>query len=166
MQTGAEEILRAWGATVTGAELAKLELSVRLLAERGVIRLRLRGSSMFPAIRPGDIVTAENGHAGVNEGDILLFLRGTSLYAHRVIGFADDRLVTRGDALVAPDCPVSREELCGRIVRIQRLGREFAPPRRPPAYERAIAALCRRSNVFHRIALLLWAARLKLAKDR
>lgn len=139
-------------------DCAAAELARVALGRRVTVRLKLGGSSMFPAVRPGDIATIRCGPDLPSRGDIVLYVRDGCCFAHRVIRFEGGRPVTQGDTLPAPDGPVAEDELLGRIVLIQRGRRCFVPPRTPPAWERAVAALCRRSGFFHRLVMLLWAA--------
>jgi hypothetical protein len=93
----------------------------------------------------------------VSEGDIVLFARDRRLFAHRVITKShqsgDLHLVTRGDAMPAPDSPVSESELLGKVARIQRNGRWIEPSRRLRFAERAVAALVRSSETAARVVV-------------
>lgn len=139
-----------------------------LNSEKGEVReylhIRVAGSSMFPALRPGDLVTVKREPTPVCEGDILLCVREGRLCAHRVIGFQEGMPVTRGDALNVADGPVRDGELVGRVTGIQRGRRFLVPPRRPPVWERAVAALCRRSDALHRFFMLIWSLGRRIAQ--
>ncbi len=119
---------------------------------------------MFPALRPGDQLTIEPiSSVSLQLGDLVAFIGPDGrLCTHRVVGFDAGHPVTRGDAAPAPDGPLAPHQLVGIVSRVQRAARSFAPPRIPPLWERAIAALCRRSDLFHRFVLRLWALRRKL----
>jgi len=123
------------------------------------IRLGVTGSSMFPAVRPGDVLTIQPlGGSPVESGQIILWVRAGRLFAHRVIGFKNGRPITQGDTLVAPDGPVAEAEIVGRVTHIERLGRLVKPGREVSV----IARLCRH-EIFRRGFMRLWALRLKLA---
>jgi hypothetical protein len=94
----------------------------------GSVCLRVCGGSMFPWIRPDDLLFIRATPFGlISRGDIVLYSRGDRLFVHRAIrrfrsrgAPAQDRLITKGDALPQADCPISRAEFLGRVVRIYR----------------------------------------------
>ena len=107
--------------------------------------MRVIGSSMLPAIRPGDIVTVRSGlPARAAIGEVVLFLRESRFFVHRVVGRRGSALVTRGDALATPDPPVEPGEFLGFVVATERGRRPPAGPRQS-ALDRAAASLFRRS---------------------
>lgn len=83
---------------------------------------------MFPWIRPDDILFIRATPFGlISRGNIVLYSRGDRLFVHRAIrrfkargAAAQDQLITKGDALPQADCPISRAEFLGRVVRIYR----------------------------------------------
>jgi signal peptidase I len=102
----------------------------------GEVRLRVFGTSMVPAILPGDQVLIQR--ASLEEilpGEIAVFLRSGRLFVHRVVDrkmlaaapkAADELcLITRGDRQRASDSPVYSSELLGRVVWIERDRREI-----------------------------------------
>lgn len=110
------------------------ELIVEALFRTGRAQIRAVGTSMRPALRPGDILKIERP-AGIPEiGTIVVALRDGGLVAHRVverIGSGDvPTLVTRGDALGNCDSPLSADEVLGKVVSVVRAGRTFAVPDR------------------------------------
>jgi hypothetical protein len=114
-------------------ELLKCQLVVDTLRTFGRIRLQVSGSSMLPAVWPGDILSVCHSEiAHVNLNDIVLSERQGRLCAHRVvdkIGGTDSAcLITRGDQLSVNDPPVFAHELLGRVTLIQR-NRSHMDPR-------------------------------------
>jgi signal peptidase len=110
-----------------------LELAVEVARRFGSLRLRVTGTSMLPAIQPGDLLSI--GRVELREtspGEIVLFARGGRLFAHRIVdrggGSGDPYLVTRGDRLVENDPPVFQSGLLGRVTAIER-GRNRVRPR-------------------------------------
>lgn len=105
-------------------------LAEEVIRTFGEVRLRVFGTSMAPAMLPGDLVTIRR--AAINDisaGDIVLFTRNGRLFVHRVVGqktlspaekIEEARLITRGDRLRHEDPPVSSEELLGRVVSLKR----------------------------------------------
>jgi signal peptidase I len=96
----------------------------------GEVRLRVFGTSMVPAILPGDLVSIHRASLqDISLGEVVMFLREGRLFVHRVVGRkvaanANDSdapfLITRGDRLPHEDPPVSAPELLGRVVTIER----------------------------------------------
>jgi hypothetical protein len=115
----------------TRSEL-KGELFLEVLESTGQAKLAVTGTSMMPAIRPGDILEVHRqGMETILPGDVVLFMRNSGFAAHRVLekmqGLRQSLLITRGDALRVPDPPVSPEELLGRVTAILRGGRRLNP---------------------------------------
>ncbi len=103
----------------------KWDLFVEVLESTGQARLAVTGTSMLPAILPGDILEVHRQSAAeILPGDVVLFARHGGFAAHRVVekaGAPDcPLLITRGDALRVPDPPVTHEELLGRVTAILR----------------------------------------------
>lgn len=93
------------------------------------VRVRVAGSSMVPALWPGDeLLVRALGPAEPSRGDLLLFVRDGRLCTHRLIGRVDDsgapRLITRGDAAVKCDPPKSPQEILGSVVSVFRDGHQ------------------------------------------
>ncbi len=112
------------------------ELKGRLFLEAlrsfGAARLAVTGTSMLPAIWPGDVLEVRRQGVGdAQRGDVVLFLRDGRLVAHRVVERLDreggNLLVTRGDRQRATDPPISNEELMGRVTKVLRGNRRKAP---------------------------------------
>jgi len=117
----------------------------------GTLRLRVTGCSMLPSVWPGDVLLARRLHiAKISKGDIVLFNREGRLVAHRMVstigGPEDPRLITRGDAQLEPDPPVTAAELLGKVVSILRAGKWFEPPRRLNSPARLMAELASHSG--------------------
>jgi signal peptidase I len=101
-----------------------LELAAEIARTFGSLRLRVTGTSMMPAIQPGDVLSIGRVDLGeASPGEIVLFARGGRLFAHRIVdrGSSDEPyLVTRGDRLLENDPPVFQSELLGRVTAIER----------------------------------------------
>jgi signal peptidase I len=103
------------------------ELWIEALRVRGLARLRVRGCSMRPWLRGGEVVEVRSVPAEqVRRGDVVAFARGGGLFVHRVIGKSHGEngtlLITKGDAFPDTDAPVSQEELLGRVTCVERAG--------------------------------------------
>jgi signal peptidase I len=134
------------------AHAVKCELAAEVLRASGTLHFRATGWSMLPAIRPGDLLTVERVDGEIGEGEVILFSRDRRLFAHRVIAGEQNSVTTRGDTMAAPDSPVSREEVLGRVVSILRNGKKIRPDRGSSLRDRAVAGMMRRSNFAARVA--------------
>ena len=139
-------------------EFASIEsacgLAEEVIRTFGVVRLRVFGTSMAPAILPGDLVSIER--ASLNEistGDVVLFQQRGRFFVHRVVdckraaaaGTHEEAcLITRGDRLRNDDPPVNSSELLGRVVSLERNHRKVEIPGRDS--NRWIARLLRASD--------------------
>ena len=129
------------------AALLKNELAAQLLRSVGELRLRVTGSSMLPAVRPGDVLTVRR--CAIDEatrGDIILFTRGRRLFAHRVVACPEGGLVTQGDGIPLPDSPVGPAEFLGKVIHVRRRGSPVYDHSRRTLAGRISAALVRRST--------------------
>jgi signal peptidase I len=104
----------------------------RLVAESvrkcGGIRLRTVGTSMVPAIHPGDVLCIQPVNPNeVSLGDIVVYAREHVLVVHRIVRASADAIephvVTRGDRMLRDDAPIHAGELLGRVVSIERKNR-------------------------------------------
>lgn len=106
-----------------------LDLARQVLTAGHILRFRPQGGSMWPQIRPGDILTVQACQPGdLRLGDLILFrsLPGKAL-VHRLIKFdaACDPIhyQARGDALVYPDPGVPADQILGRVTAYERNNR-------------------------------------------
>ncbi len=132
------------------AGVLKCDLAGEVLRSFGPICFPAVGWSMLPAIWPGDTLVVERvTHDQVHVGDVVVAGRHGKLCAHRVIGAVDDlespRWITQGDALPAPDRPVTRNELLGRVAYLIRAGKCIAVPAELSGLEHLVAKILRRS---------------------
>ncbi len=111
-------------------------MTVDPIIKQGIpVRIPVRGSSMFPFMTTGDsiIVTSPDN---LRKGDIIIFRDPEShdggLICHRIIRIFRQReitfYITRGDALLYEDRPVSSDRVIGKVVRIER--KKVSLPRR------------------------------------
>jgi signal peptidase I len=110
-----------------------LALSADLLDQGYLVRFHSKGESMHPTIKDGETVTVEPVEpVDVKRGDIILYKSGVTggVIAHRVIKMSKSRgditsFVLRGDASQTCDLPIAPEQVLGRVVSIQRQGRNI-----------------------------------------
>ncbi len=95
----------------------KCQLFIQALRSYGCASLRVTGTSMWPALWPGDTVEIRSAQIGeIKVGDLAAFTRDDRIFIHRVIRNTTSgaaTLVTRGDALPVEDPPVRESELLG-----------------------------------------------------
>lgn len=138
------------------AHAVKCELAGEVLRSYGELRLQVTGWSMLPAVWPGDTLVLESITSDtVSEGDIVLFSRDRRLFAHRVLtkNVEASGMLTRGDAMPAPDPMVCKDELLGKVSFIVRNGKCIVPSRSLRFSERAIATLVRSSELAARVVV-------------
>lgn len=94
------------------------------LLDNGIdIRIRTRGSSMFPLIATGDRVIIRP-EKNPETGDIIAFRRSDSMVCHRLVRvFEKDGIKyfqTCGDSFLQLDEPVTSDRIAGKVVAIER----------------------------------------------
>jgi len=110
------------------SNFGQLEL-LRGMMERGVpLRTSVRGFSMAPFILDRDVLTiAPVGDQEPRVGEMVAFLMpGTEQLAlHRVVARPTAGWLVRGDACLQVDGIVGRDQILGRVVRVEREGRDI-----------------------------------------
>jgi signal peptidase I len=128
----------------------KCELAGEVLRSFGSLRFAATGWSMLPSLWPGDtLVVNRITPDQVHVGDVVLVGREGRLCAHRVVSMAGDsqnpQWITQGDALPAPDRPVAKDELLGKVSYLIRAGKLIAVPAELNGVKRLTANIVRRS---------------------
>ena len=106
-----------------------LDFAAQILAQGGEVRIRARGSSMYPCIRHGDAIEVEPVEvSAVTVGDVVLYRdENDRLVGHRVVKMGGEdlqgTLVTKGDWTPRADPPIYAGQVLGRVVAIERGGR-------------------------------------------
>src|ERR1700730_5169856 len=77
----------------------------------GGVRLRVFGTSMVPAILPGDLISVQRAiMTEISNGEIVLYARDGRMFAHRVVDRMDSPkgslLIARGDRYRHNDPPI------------------------------------------------------------
>lgn len=82
------------------------------------MQIEVKGTSMIPTFNHGDQVEVRTcGVEDLRKGDVIAFWRNSSLFIHRLYGFKNEMLITKGDRCRNFDLPVSEERVIGRLVR-------------------------------------------------
>ncbi len=85
------------------------------LVEQGSLRLPLRGNSMLPTL-PQECEIEVVPLSGPPEvGDLIVFVAGDSLVAHRLVRRDGGRLIAQGDHRLGPDRPLTPDQILGRV---------------------------------------------------
>jgi hypothetical protein len=157
--------------TREASDTGKLAMAADLLRSQCSVRLRALGTSMLPALWPGDLLTIEPFRAAqAVAGDIVLVVRDGRFFIHRLIqiggGCSSADWITRGDAMPAYDPPAFVEQMTGRISRIERNERELTLPHRLPMLSRQFAKLIAHSDFLRSAVVRAIAFRQKLSGPR
>jgi hypothetical protein len=128
----------------------RCDLAGEVLRSFGSLRFAATGWSMLPSVWPGDMLVVNRITSDqVHLGDVVLVGREGRLCAHRVVGTVSDsehpHWITQGDALPAPDRPVAKNELLGRVSYLIRAGKLIAVPAELNGVKRLTANIVRRS---------------------
>jgi len=73
--------------------------------------------SMEPTIAMDDLILVAQGEE-YTENDIVVYQSGSMLVVHRILEVQPDTVITQGDANNAPDAPVRKEMIKGKVVGI------------------------------------------------
>jgi signal peptidase I len=110
---------------------AFVDLSAELLSRGHRVRFRPNGNSMLPTIKDGEAVTvAPVKHSAIKRGDILLYLTRRGVTAHRVVKINKSKkealgFILRGDAPGSSDESVRFDQVLGKVISVERDGRNI-----------------------------------------
>lgn len=95
------------------------------LRQSGRVSLRVRGASMLPWVRPGDIAVIRHASPdSIRCGDVVLFRRYGRLFVHRIVekrgSWQGRQFCAKGDAHPHSDGRLQPDELLGRVVYLYR----------------------------------------------
>jgi hypothetical protein len=157
------------------AAAVKCDLASEVLQSFGKLRFAATGWSMLPTVWPGDTLVVERVTPDqVQVGEVVLVGRDRRLCAHRLVSrvegsgnsdwiaprfvtprFITAQFITQGDAMSAPDRPVSENELLGRVTSVIRAGKFIALPAEMSVGAKVIAKIVRRSVLAARALVYL-----------
>ena len=81
----------------------------------GFMLFRVVTGSMEPTIHIDDLIIVME-QEDYKEHDVVVYQSGTMLVAHRIIELQPDTVITQGDANNAPDAPIRKEMIKGKVV--------------------------------------------------
>ena len=111
---------------LSGRGLGKLLQAV--MDKQARCRFQVKGQSMAPFVRDGDIVTvAPVGKRPLRIGDVVAFTspQAGMFLVHRVVGKHGDKLLVKGDNCAGPDGRVAVSAVLGRVTTVERDGRRL-----------------------------------------
>ena len=130
------------------------ELVDEVARTSGQVRLKVTGTSMLPAIWPGDLITVQHCNtAELRLGQIVLYRQEGKLTAHRIHGISPSHVITQGDSVPTCDPPVGAHEIVGQVVSIFR-GDHWIQPGRS-FWHVLVSPILRHLDFCTRITLLL-----------
>ena len=101
------------------------EVSLSLLAEGKSLRIKPAGYSMFPAIRPRDIViiVPVKNQSNLTPGDIVVYKRDSDFVLHRLTDIRHQEenafYITRGDSSMNEDLPITADRIIAVVTTIE-----------------------------------------------
>lgn len=136
------------GIPIAARQEVATDLLRQVLRDFGTVSFQVHGTSMAPALLPGDVVTVVRcRQEDVRCGDVVLFHRHRRVFLHRVVEvlpMGEMRLRTRGDRLRDFDLPISRDEFLGRATAVRRGASSLPWPTQSAFFLRT---LCRHSDI-------------------
>ena len=135
-----------------------IALMIDVLRRSGWVHFRAVGSSMIPAIWPGDILVVHSRRIEkTTVGDVVLFTCYQGVVAHRVIEWHEAPcgskpvLIAQGLTIPEPDPPVTEENLLGVVAYVIRSGKWFRPTKSPGLPSRVTSTIIRLSPFANRL---------------
>ena len=105
------------------SSLALAELLETAISKDACLRFQVKGFSMSPFIKDNDVVTISQfiSHSA-NIGCIAAFTypKTRRLIMHRIIGKSNGVYLIKGDRVFNPDGLISKENILGRVAKIER----------------------------------------------
>jgi signal peptidase I len=133
-----------------------IELARSTLKAGTSFQFRTSGSSMYPFIKDGDVITvAPLPPKAPSLGDVLVFIheQARRLFVHRVTKRDGGFYVTRGDSAHFDDGMISRTNLLGYVTRVERNGKKIRLGLGP---ERSMIALLARTGLLSPLVFRAW----------
>jgi signal peptidase I len=92
----------------------------RDIAQKGSVRIRMSGNSMYPFLKNNDFVLVQKlNFENIKIGDIVLTCDNDRILCHRVFAIKNNRFQTKADAFTKPDNFVSDQMLIGKVTQIK-----------------------------------------------
>jgi len=132
------------------------DLLREVLEKRVPIRFRVKGFSMSPFIKDGDMVTVSpflNGQPHM--GDVVTFTNPKTkrLIMHRVVGKRGDSYLIRADSAIETDGQIPMKNIIGRVTKVERNGKRIILGLGP---ERLLIAFLIRRGLLFPLLPIVW----------
>ena len=107
------------------------DLSFSLLTEGKILKIKANGYSMYPLIKPGSVIFIEplSDEPTLTPGEIIAWKRESGFVVHRLIRITlngnEITYFTRGDSCARIDNPVTRDQIAGKVVRVETLNNKI-----------------------------------------
>lgn len=101
------------------------EIGFSLLEEGKTLKVKAEGYSMYPSIKPGSVIHIEPLSENVtpSPGEIIAWKRPSGFVVHRLLRIIitgnQAAFITRGDSCRYEDQPVGRDQVAGRVVKVE-----------------------------------------------
>lgn len=101
----------------------EVKIMTKLLSHDIPVRLRCQvlGNCMVPTTRNGDLITLVPADK-LRIGDMVVF-HSSQMVMHRVVGFSNQQVITKGDVASDFDPPLPQEKVLGKVIAISRSGK-------------------------------------------
>lgn len=93
-----------------------------------VVRLQVKGGSMYPFIQSGDWVEMalfKSGEKFIEKGDVVLLRKDGNLLMHRVLRRAKDGFIVKGDISFGHDGMIPVDDVIATVISTERNGRRI-----------------------------------------
>lgn len=133
-----------------------VELVKEVLDKGAVCRFQVKGYSMSPFIKDGDMITLSPvAGSSPGLGDVIAFThpKTEKLLIHRVIWKNRDAYLLKGESSLEPDGLIKKENILGLVTKVERKGKRIFLGLGP---ERFLIALLTRKNLLLPILSPLW----------
>ena len=120
--TGAED-----GVCFSSQDFAELLKAV--LARKAAFRFKAKGFSMSPFINDGDVITLSSYlNSAPEQGDVVGFIhpKNGKLSIHRIVSKREGSYFIKGDNRRAADGFIRKEDILGRVTRVERNGKKIS----------------------------------------
>jgi signal peptidase I len=144
------------GATLNSQDSLLPEILRTVLRAGNDCRFQVKGHSMSPFIKDGDVVTiSPMSDSSPGFGDVVAFiyLRTEKLVIHRVVRKSRDACIIKGENTLESDGLIKKENILGVVTKIERKGKKVFCGIGP---ERFLIALLSRKNLLLPILLPVW----------
>lgn len=147
MKLSSDQVIDLTQSSSLSSDRVLVQLIRDLLGRGKECRFQVKGYSMSPFIKEGDVVTiAPMSDAAPGFGNVIAFIhpRTEKLIIHRVVGKIGDACLLKGENAAELDGLVERNRMIGIITRVERKSRKVFLGLGP---ERFLIALLTRKNL-------------------